>query len=197
MSEILQLHPPASEASGGYEIIYADPPWQYRDKQTAGARGAGFKYDTMSLDDICRMDVPSLSAPSATLFMWATMPQLPAAFQVMEWWGFTYKTVAFVWVKTYPKAGTHFMGMGSWTRANAEVVLLGVRGKPKRISASVRQVVVAPIERHSKKPDIFRDKILELMGDRPRLEMFARQASEGWDLFGNEVESDVDIGVIR
>ncbi|MFN3200707.1 MAG: MT-A70 family methyltransferase [Bradymonadia bacterium] len=186
--------------SGRYSIIYADPPWQYRDKAHAGKRGVDYKYPTMTIDDICRLDVASVCEDNAALFMWATMPLLAEGLRVMESWGFTYKTVAFVWVKTYPKAGTPFWGMGSWTRANAEIVMLGIKGRPKRISASVHQIVhaptiEAPIERHSKKPDIFRDRIVELMGDVPRLEMFARQAPEGWDTWGNEVDCSLDIGM--
>ena len=83
------------------------------------------------------------------------------------------------------------MGLGWWTRNNAEICLLATKGKPKRVSACVRELVVSPIEQHSKKPDIVRDRIVELMGDLPRLEMFARQAPAGWDVWGNEVLNDV------
>ena len=79
------------------------------------------------------------------------------------------------------------MGMGNWTRSNPELCLLAIKGKPKRISASVHSVIDTPIERHSKKPDIVRDKIVSLCGNLPRIELFARQKTEGWDVWGNEV----------
>src|SRR5208282_4912750 len=104
-----------------------------------------------------------------------------------------YKTVAFVWVKTNKKADSDFFGMGNWTRANAEIVLLGVKGKPKRVSASIRQVLRSPIMRHSQKPDEIRTRIVDLMGDVPRVELFAREKASGWDSWGNEIESDLKI----
>lgn len=125
--------------------------------------------------------------------MWVTMPKLNECFEVIKAWGFEYKTVAFTWVKLNRKSGTPFMGMGRWTRANAEVCLLATRGKPKRISASVHSVVMSALERHSKKPDEVRDRIVRLMGDLPRIELFARQRAEGWDAWGNEIESDISL----
>jgi site-specific DNA-methyltransferase (adenine-specific) len=125
--------------------------------------------------------------------MWATFPMLPDAFQVMKAWGFDYKTVAFVWNKTNKKADTDFFGMGNWTRANAEVVLLGIKGHPKRISASIRQMVRCPIMRHSEKPNEVRERIIQLMGDMPRVELFAREKVDGWAAWGNEVESDCSL----
>ena len=83
------------------------------------------------------------------------------------------------------------MGCGYWTRANAEICLLATKGRPQRISKKVRQLIVSPVEQHSKKPDVVRDRIVELVGDLPRLEMFARQAPAGWDVWGNEVLNDV------
>jgi N6-adenosine-specific RNA methylase IME4 len=119
------------------------------------------------------------------------MPKLNECFEVIKAWGFEYKTVAFTWVKLNKKSGTPFMGMGRWTRANAEVCLLATRGKPHRISASVHSVVMSAIERHSKKPDEVRKRIVELMGDIPRVELFARERADGWDAWGNEITSDI------
>lgn len=93
----------------------------------------------------------------------------------MEAWGFVYKTVAFVWIKKNKKADSLFWGMGYWTRANAELCMLATAGQPKRRSASVHQVILSPIEEHSKKPDVVRERIVELLGDLPRVELFARQ----------------------
>ena len=123
--------------------------------------------------------------------MWATFPNITEAIKVMEAWGFTYKTAAFVWVKKNRKQGGNFMGLGAYTRANAEVCLLATRGHPKRQAANVHQFIIAPIQEHSRKPDEARDKIVALMGDVPRVELFARQSPPGWDVWGNEVESTV------
>ena len=169
-----------------YQIILADPAWSYKDKCHAGKRGAEHKYRCTSTDEMGQWDIPSLCAPNATLFMWATMPMLPDALRLMSAWGFKYKTAAFVWHKLTKNGKSHF-GMGNWTRANAEMVLLGVRGKPKRICASVRQVIEHPVMGHSVKPAVFRDAITALMGQFPRLEMFARCRSEGWDAWGDEL----------
>ena len=107
---------------------------------------------------------------------------------MLKAWGFKYKTVAFTWVKQNRKSDGLFTGMGYWTRANAEICLLATRGHPKRINANVCQVILSHVEEHSKKPDEARDRIVKLMGDLPRVELFARQATEGWDVWGNEVE---------
>ena len=108
-------------------------------------------------------------------------------------WGFEYKTVAFVWVKQNRKSNGLFWGMGYWTRANAELCILATRGKPKRISPRVHQIIISHVEQHSKKPDEARDRIIALMGDLPRIELFARQATKGWDVWGNEVNSSISL----
>ena len=169
-----------------YNIIYADPPWSYRDKALSGNRGAGCKYEVMDTSQISMFPVADIAADDCTLFMWVTMPKLNECFDLIEAWGFTYKTCAFTWVKRNKKSFSWFWGMGGWTRANAEICLLSTRGKPKRVSAGVHSIIDTPIEAHSKKPEIVRDKIVELMGDLPRIELFARQHAEGWDCWGNE-----------
>ncbi len=178
---------------GKYEIILCDPPWQYRDKCNAGKRGAAHKYPVLSLVDIKALDVPSIAADDCALFLWSTMPMLPDALEVMDAWGFQFKTVAFVWAKQTKKQKWHW-GMGNWTRANGEIVLLGTRGRPSRASAAVHSLVVERIRKHSQKPDVVRDRIVQLMGDLPRIELFAREKMPGWDVWGNEVENDVEIG---
>jgi len=174
-----------------YDIIYADPPWSYRNDGMSGC--AANHYTTMSLSDICNLPIDSISAENSLLFLWATFPNLQEAFQVIRAWGFTYKTVAFVWVKRNKVANSWFFGMGFWTRSNAEICLLAIKGKPQRISRKVHQIIDAPVERHSKKPDIARDKIIELAGDRPRVELFARESTPGWDVWGNEVENSIQL----
>ena len=147
----------------------------------------------MGIEDICALPVSSLAAPDCALFMWVTFPTLPDAFKVISSWGFTYKTVAFVWVKRNKKTPSLFWGLGHWTRANAEMCILATKGKPKRMSAKVHQIIDTPIEAHSKKPDETRTRILELMGDLPRIELFARQSAQGWDVWGNEVTSSITL----
>jgi site-specific DNA-methyltransferase (adenine-specific) len=169
-----------------YKIIYADPPWRYQDR-TPPQGGAESHYQTMKLEDICTMQISEIVEEDCVLFLWATYPLLPEAIKVLESWGFTYKSVAFTWVKKNKKADTFFFGLGRWTRGNPEICLLGVRGKPKRISASVSNLTISPIQKHSQKPEMIREKIVELMGDLPRIELFARQTADGWDSWGNEV----------
>jgi N6-adenosine-specific RNA methylase IME4 len=182
-----------------YQVVYADPPWRfknYSDKWHEGreeSRWVGNQYGLMNTDDVGRLDIPSIVADDAALFLWATYPSLPAALHVIEAWGFTYKTCAFTWAKMTKTGSGWFTGMGFWTRSNAELCLLATRGHPKRVSKSVRQLVVAPVRRHSEKPDAVRDRIVDLMGDVPRIELFARQRTEGWSTWGDEIECDVEI----
>ena len=133
------------------------------------------------------MPVADLAAPDSALFLWATFPQLPEALRLIEAWGFTYKSVAFVWLKKNKKADSWFYGLGFWTRGNAEICLLATKGHPKRQAANIHQFIISPIEAHSKKPDEARVKIISLMGDLPRVELFARQTPPGWAVWGNEV----------
>nr|WP_207742690.1 MT-A70 family methyltransferase [[Clostridium] symbiosum] len=174
-----------------YHIIYADPPWRYDQKTVQGA--AENHYPTMGIDALCALPVETLAAKDCLLFLWATFPMLPEALRLIKAWGFTFKTVAFVWLKRNKKSPTWFYGLGHWTRGNAEICLLAKRGHPKRYSRSVHQFIISPIEEHSKKPDITREKIIELAGDLPRAELFARQKIPGWDVWGNEVDSDFSL----
>ena len=174
-----------------YQIIYADPPWQYRNDKGSGV--AENHYRTMPVEEICRLPVKELTDRNAVLFLWVTCPQLPEAFKVMEAWGFEYKTVGFVWIKPKRYEEGFVLGMGYWTRSNVEICLIATKGKPKRQSKTVSQLIISPREQHSKKPDKTRELIVELMGDLPRLELFARERSPGWDVWGNEVKSTIDI----
>ena len=181
-----------------YNIIYADPPWAYSSEMAPGkgAKRASAKdyYPTMSIDEICALPIPASS--NCILFLWVTMPKLFDASRVIESWGFNYKTCAFVWVKRNKilseeriiKRGgiDDFMGQGRWTRQNAEFCLLATKGRITRQSAKVRQIVYSPIRGHSQKPDEVRNLILELCGDLPRIELFARSAMVGWDCWGDE-----------
>jgi N6-adenosine-specific RNA methylase IME4 len=176
-----------------YHIIYADPPWRYVVWSNKGkGRSAESHYPTMSLDEICALPVEELTTPDSALFIWVTFSHLPDVFRVIKAWGFQYKTVAFVWVKKNKKSDGWFWGLGHWTRANAEICILATKGNPCRISKSVHQIIDTPIQEHSKKPDQAREKIVELLGDLPRIELFAREQPPGWDVWGNEVESSLD-----
>lgn len=175
-----------------YSIIYADPAWSYRDKASAGQRGASFKYDVMSIDDIKALPVKDIAEDDCLLFLWVTFPMLQEGLDTIEAWWFKYKTMAFTWVKKNKKSDSWFWWMWNWTRSNPEVCLLWVRGKPKRMSAKVHSIIDTPIEGHSKKPSVTREKITELAGGGAKVELFARQKVEGWDSWWNEIESDID-----
>ena len=172
-----------------YNIIYADCPWNYDDKNTSGNRE--LKYDTMSLDDLRFLPVNEIAADDCFLFTWVTFPLLREGIQVLESWGFEYKTVAFTWIKENPN-GSVFLGMGNYTRSNPELCLLGKKGKPKVVSHSIENHIRSKIRKHSQKPDIIRDKIVELCGDVPRIELFARTKVHGWDTWGNDEKLQSD-----
>jgi len=170
--------------NGKYNIIYADPPWEY---WGGGYKGPSQHYKTMSIKEICNLPVQDIAADNCILFMWATFPILPQALKVIEAWGFKYSTVGFVWVKANKSGRGFFFGLGSWTRANAEVCFIATKGTIPRKDASISQIIYSPVEEHSKKPDITREKIVQLVGYLPRIEIFARQKVKGWDAWGNEL----------
>lgn len=170
-----------------YKIIYADPPWRYNDRKCNGA--CENHYSTMNLNDICNLPVEKITEKNSILFLWATYPMLKEALQVIESWGFKYTTIAFQWIKLNKKNPLPFFGLGRWTRGNTECCLLAKKGKISRINNSISQLIISPIEKHSKKPNEARDKIVKLIGDLPRIELFARKTYPGWDSWGNEVIS--------
>lgn len=172
-----------------FDIIYADPPWNFQAYSDKGhSRSPQNHYSTMNLEDICNLNVGSIASKHCVLFLWVTFPHLLQGLKVIERWGFQYKTLGFCWVKKNRKSDTWFWGLGYWTRSNPELCLIATRGNPKRVSRSVFSVVATPIERHSKKPDVVRDRIVALMGDIPRIELFARQSASGWVSVGNEID---------
>ena len=182
-----------------YGVIYADPPWTFRTWSGKGkGRSPEKHYGCLSLADIRALPVADLADQDCALFLWVTDPMLQEAFKVVDAWGFAYKTVAFVWAKlnaTAPKSHWHlvseedfFTGMGYWTRANPELCLLATRGKPQRRSKAVRRLVIDHRREHSRKPDSVAERIVDLMGDTPRIELFSRERREGWDTWGDEPE---------
>lgn len=192
----------------GYRLIYADPPWQYRDTASAGQRGASHKYSVMTLDAIKALPIADIAAPDCVLAMWHVPPMPQEALDVCRAWGFTFKTMKlFTWCKLTTH-GKRAFGMGSYTRGNSEDVLLGARGdygaafdtwpaedcliglkgKRWRESAAISQLVEAPIREHSRKPDEVADLLVDLLGPVKRIELFARRRrSDGWDYWGNEL----------
>lgn len=183
-----------------YNIIYADPPWKYRDKRCNG--NCEQHYKTMDINDISKLPIQKLASKDCILFLWATYPQIKEALQLIENWGFRYKTIGFQWIKLNKKTNldsfkytnleyefkkTPFFGLGRWTRGNTECCLIATKGKPKRINKGVSQLIFSKLEEHSKKPNEVRERIVSLMGDLPRIELFAREQANGWDCWGNEV----------
>ena len=183
---------------GKYRVIYADPPWAYRVWSKKGnGRSAESHYPTMSIEEIADLPVKELADENCALFLWVTFPLLREIWKIIDAWGFTYKSVAFVWIKQNKKADSLFWGMGYWTRANAEICILATKGSPKRYSKRVHQVIVSHIEEHSKKPEEARKRIEQLMGDVPRIELFARRETPGWDVWGNEVACSLGTEILQ
>lgn len=174
-----------------YGVIYADPPWRYRNKPSG--RSPEDHYPTMHIDDIAALPVKELADENCVLLLWVTFPMLRDVWQVIDAWGFKYKTVAFVWIKLAPQKESIHWGLGYWTRSNSEICLLATKGTPRRKANNIHQVIISHVEEHSKKPEEARRRIEALMGDVPKIELFARRASPGWDVWGNEVECDIDL----
>ncbi len=176
-----------------YKTIYADPPWLYSDARTHKSAGMALSaYSCLPTDEICKLDISSLADVDCTLLLWATMPKLADALKVCGAWGFTYKTCAFVWVKLNPSGEGIYSGLGHWVNGNAELVLLANKGRPKRLVKNIKQIVMSPRGRHSAKPDEVRKRIVKLF-EPPYLELFARNKISGWDCWGDEIESDINI----
>jgi len=182
-----------------YSVIYADPPWQFNNKKTGGSMksGAASQYRVTSIEDLKQLDVASITADDAILIMWyvGAMPQ--EALDLVQAWGFTVKNMnGFVWNKL-TKKGLPFFGMGFYTRAGSESAIIATKGKFKPESHSIRAVIASKVSKHSVKPEAFRIAINCLCGDLPKLEMFARKSSDGWDVFGDEAPDSIDIPIIK
>jgi N6-adenosine-specific RNA methylase IME4 len=188
-----------------WDLILADPPWSYDDKATSGGHWAGAEnhYGTMSIDELCDMRLSfngteyhasELAADDAELWLWTTWPFLQDAFKVIEAWGFTYKTLGFIWTKTNAD-GTPYMGLGNGTRLGSEPCLRAVKGKGlERVDAGVNSDIRCPRTAHSAKPYAQYEKIDRLYGPKRRLEIFGRTRHEGWDVFGNQVQEELAYG---
>ena len=170
-----------------YGVIYADPPWYFKSRSKKGeGRNPNQHYNCMELKDICDLPVKDIAADNSVLLMWVIDPMLDLAFDVIEAWGFQYKTVGFTWAKTNKTNMGMFTGLGYWTRGNPEMCLLATKGRPKRINKDVKQLVVSQREEHSKKPLLHKE--IERLVDGPYIELFARNKPyKNWDYWGNEV----------
>jgi N6-adenosine-specific RNA methylase IME4 len=183
----------SSPRSKHYKVIYADPPWTFATYSRKGkGRSPEAYYDCMSVADIKALPVAEWAAEDCVLLLWATDPLLEKAFQIIDAWGFKYKTVGFYWAKlkkpdTSFDERSFFTGLGFWTRANPELCLLSTRGRPHRRRADVRKLIVSPRREHSRKPDEAYERI-EALCDGPFLEMFARFPRPGWDSWGIDIE---------
>ena len=169
-----------------YNIIYADPAWTFKTWSKKGGIKSP-KYEVMTINDIKKLPIDNIADKDCVLFIWVTYPLLKEGLDTIKQWNFHYKTCGFSWIKKNKKTDSLFWGLGYWTRANNEICLLATKGKPKRISKSVHQVVIDKIREHSRKPDCVRDRIVKLCGDLPRIELFAIEKTKGWDVWGNEV----------
>lgn len=177
-----------------YQVILADPPWLYYGDPNKN-QAAGKHYSCMNLQQLSKLPVKSIAAKDAVLYMWATGPKLEESICLINNWGFKFRTVAHVWVKT-TKTGSVIHGQGirpSFVKQNAEYILVGSMGKPGRTlplcSESTPQIVLhsRPDNLHSKKPNVFRDLVVETYGDVKRVELFCRFPALGWDAWGNEI----------
>ena len=166
-----------------YSTVLADPPWKF---SAGGDRAASMHYDVMPLLDIKSLPVSSICAPDAALFLWATSPLLPSALEVVDAWGFTYKS-CLTWVKLSKTGSYLHMGTGYWVRSSHEFLIFATRGSPSCVFKGQRSVFSAPVRGHSRKPDCVYDVVEAMRPQGGYVELFARQSIRpGWDSWGNE-----------
>lgn len=172
---------------GRYGVIYADPPWRFSNFSAKGeGKNPVAHYPCMKLEDLLKLPVARLAAPDCALIMWATAPLLDRAIELLRAWGFTFKTAG-AWAKQTTTGAAWAFGTGYVFRSAAEFYLVGTIGKPRVLSRSVRNLVVAPTREHSRKPDRMLADI-EALYAGPYAELFARQRRPGWDAWGNDVD---------
>lgn len=175
-----------------YKVLLVDPPWKYNDRRNKHTRfcgGAMSHYNVMDIKEIKSLPVKNITDDDAVIFLWVTFPLLKEGIEVLESWGFTYKTLGFSWIKTNKISGTPFFGIGYYTKSNCECCLLGVKGKTiKPATNTVSSVVLSPRREHSQKPDEVKQGIEMLYPTQNKIELFAREKIEGWDVVGNEID---------
>lgn len=167
-----------------YQLIYADPPWRY-DFSKSDSRKIENQYPTMTVEELKCLSIPA--EDDSVLYLWATAPKLLEALEIMKAWGFTYKSQA-VWDK-------EIVGMGYWFRGQHEILLIGTKGhfSPPIPSNRVSSVFRYRRSKHSKKPPEIRDYLFKTFPNESKIEMFARTTTEGWDVWGNEVEQSKEL----
>jgi len=170
-----------------YSIILCDPPWSYNVWKGNTKKTAGFHYNVLTEEQLLRLNIQKICNDNCILFLWVTSPFLEFAFKLISEWGFTYKTVGFAWIKKTKNNKMHW-GMGYWTRPALELCLLATKGKIKRIAKNVHQIIEYSILKHSCKPDLIRDRIVKLIGNLPKIELFATKKVKGWDSIGYEID---------
>ena len=180
-----------------YNIIYADPPWHYGSKSAVNnTTGSAIKplsdhYSTMSLQELKNMSIKNMTKDDAACFMWVTDSHIDEALEVLRSWGFAYKTIAFNWIKTTSK-GNYCKNVAPWTMKSSEICLLGIKGRMTKYKQAnnIESLVIAQRTQHSQKPNELRKRIEDLFGDLPRIELFAREKTDGWDVWGDEIVDD-------
>jgi len=182
-----------------YQIIYADPPWHFSSKELQKYGGVRFTplskhYPIQNKDWIKNLPVSEIVANDACIFLWTTDAHLKEAIETMEAWGFKYVTIGFVW-KKITSTGKTVANLGAWTMKNCEVCLFGTKGNMLKFKKAnnVYQLIEAERTRHSEKPKEVRFRIEQIFGELPRIELFARERVSGWDVWGNEVKSDIEL----
>ena len=177
-----------------YDVILADPPWSFSVwNAKKSPKHVSHHYPEMSALDIQLLPIEDFSAENCALFLWTTWPNLDAGMITIDQWGFTYRTIAWVWVKANKSGMGFFTGMGYYTRSNTEPCLLAVRGTMPVARHDIQALIYSPVREHSRKPDDQYRKIEALYPGMKYLELFARRKRPGWDAWGNEVESDLEI----
>jgi len=181
-----------------YQVIYADPPWDisYVKELKNGYNVFDLPYPTMKDDDIISLPVKDIADDDAILFLWLIDSRIPILCKLMEVWGFEYKTVGFVWHKASMDGTSQNPTLGKYTRKSCEFCFIGTRGRclaNHHTQNQLQQYLPLAKTVHSQKPKVIRDMIVKMCGDLPRIELFSRDKVEGWDCWGNEVDSDIEL----
>jgi len=182
-----------------YNVIYADPPWRFGSKAYQDSNRKMLvldetQYNTLSIDDLKMLNIKNIANKDCICFMWVTDSHLKEGIEVLESWGFKYKTIGFNWIKKY-KSGSFCVNFAPWTLKSWEVCLIGTKGTmgKYKVVNNIQGLVIEERTKHSKKPIEVKKRIEQLFGNIPKIELFAREKSYGWDVWGNEVESDIII----
>lgn len=182
-----------------YRVIYADPPWRFGSKMYQDSNRKMLKldevqYNTLSINEIKNLDVNGISHSNSICFLWVPDSHIKEGISVLESWGFEYKTIGFNWIKRY-SSGSFCVNFAPWTLKSWELCLIGIKGimgKYKQRN-NIKGLLIETRTQHSRKPDEVRNRINLLFGNVPKIELFARQKNQGWHVWGDEVESDIEL----